>query len=97
MDKAATFRPEGSLTMTTARRHLLDGRELAAAGDLRVDCSALTESDSVALALLFDWLRVAHRAGHRLEVCGLAEGLLSLADLYGVAELLPMQHAGPQS
>ncbi|MBI1905820.1 MAG: STAS domain-containing protein [Rhodocyclales bacterium] len=97
MDKAATLTLEGPLTMTTARRHLDDGRVLAAAGDLRVDCSALTESDSATLALLFDWLRVARRAGHRLEVRGLAEGLRSLAELYGVADLLPMQDGGPHS
>lgn len=97
MHEAATLKLEGPLTMTTTRRHLEDGRALAAAGDVRVDFSALTESDSAALALLFDWLRVARRAGHRLEVYGLADGLLSLAELYGVAELLPLSDAGPQS
>lgn len=95
MDKAATLRLEGPLTMTTADRRLSDGRALAMAGDLRVDFSGLTASDSVALALLFEWSRVARRNGHRLEICGLADGLLSLAELYGVAELLPAQVTGP--
>ena len=79
--------------MTTARRQLSAGRALAAKGNLQVDFSALTESDSAALALLFDWLRVARRGGFSLEVCGLADGLRSLADLYGVADLLPLQDA----
>lgn len=96
MDKAATLKLEGSLTMIAACRQLNEGRMLVAKGDLQVDLSMLTESDSVTLAILFDWLRVARRSGNKLQICGLPHGLRSLAELYGVAELLPMHDAGPE-
>jgi ABC-type transporter Mla MlaB component len=36
-------------------------------------------------------VRAAQRTRHNLHVKGLSENLLSLARLYGVAELLPQQ------
>nr|MBL8456214.1 STAS domain-containing protein [Zoogloeaceae bacterium] len=83
------FRPQGRLTMASAAPVLAEGRARARAGDLRVDLSALTEADSAALALLFDWMRCARSHGHRLAVTGLPASLASLAELYGVRELVP--------
>lgn len=83
------FRPAGPLTMVSALPILTEGRARALAGDLRVDLSALTDVDSAALALLLDWIRTARSANHRLAVTGMPDGLASLAELYGVSELLP--------
>src|SRR5690606_8496964 len=83
-----TFRPQGALTMREASLHRAKGRELAAAGDCEVDLADVSDADSAALALLFDWQRVARAAGHRLTVHNLPSGLASLASLYGVDELL---------
>jgi phospholipid transport system transporter-binding protein len=83
------FRPAGPLTMASAFPILTEGRARALAGDLLVDLSALTEVDSAALALLLDWIRTARSANHRLGVTGMPDGLASLAELYGVSELLP--------
>jgi len=87
-DSGEVLRPEGSITMATARSFVEAGRARAAAGDLVVDLSAVTEVDSAALALLFDWLRISRAAGRRMTVRSMPATLTSLADLYGVDELL---------
>ena len=43
--------------------------------------------------MLLGWLRAAQRSQRTLRVTGLPDDLLSLAHLYGVAELLPRQSA----
>ena len=86
-----SLRLDGPLTMSGVGRLLADGRARAAAGDLIVDLSEVTEADSAALALLLDWLRAARAAGRTLTVRGLPAGLRSLAALYGVDALLPIQ------
>jgi phospholipid transport system transporter-binding protein len=87
-DSGEVLRPEGSITMATASSFVEAGRARAAAGDLVVDLSAVTEVDSAALALLFDWLRISRAAGWRMTVRSMPATLASLADLYGVDELL---------
>jgi phospholipid transport system transporter-binding protein len=82
---------EGGLTMATVSRHLNAGRARLARGPMCVDLSRVTEADSAALALLFDWMRAARQSGHSLSVRGLPAGIRSLADLYGVSELLPVE------
>lgn len=84
---------DGALTMETVAARLAEGRALAGEGGFVVDFSAVTECDSAALALLFDWMRAAGRTGAEVGVRGLPAGLLSLAELYGVAELLPRDEA----
>ncbi len=79
--------------MANAARCRAEGRAAAQEGDLVVDFSQVDEADSAALALLFDLQRVAAAAGHELRVEGLPAGLQSLADLYGVADLLPRDEA----
>lgn len=86
-----TLKPEGALTMATAQRHLERGRKLARSGNVIIDFSGVAEADSAALALLFDWTRTARAAGHEVLLRALPPGLASIADLYGVAELLPSQ------
>ena len=82
---------DGALTMATVGAWLERGRALARGADLIVDFSAVTEADSAALAVLIDWLRNARAAGMTLRQRGMPEGLRSLAELYGVDELLPAQ------
>lgn len=82
---------EGDLTIATVSRHLNAGRARLASGPMCVDLSRVTEADSAALALLFDWLRTARKSGNRLSIRGLPDGMRSLAELYGVSELLPAE------
>jgi phospholipid transport system transporter-binding protein len=82
---------DGPLTMATVGTWLEQGRTRARAGDLVVDFSSVTAADSAALALLFDWLRVARQAGRSVRQRGMPAGMRSLATLYGVEELLPAE------
>ena len=54
-----------------------------------VDASALQEFDSSALALLLACRREALVSGKSFTVTGLPQRLGQLANLYGVAELIP--------
>ncbi|MCK9986716.1 MAG: phospholipid transport system transporter-binding protein [Azoarcus sp.] len=82
---------EGELTMATAAQWIERGRAVARDEDLVVDLSAVSAADSSALALLFDWMRVARASGHKVRQTGMPAGMLSLATLYGVDELLPAE------
>lgn len=52
-----------------------------------VDLSGVTEADSSAVSLLLEWRRQAKNAA--LRFANLPPALKSLADLYGVADLIP--------
>jgi phospholipid transport system transporter-binding protein len=58
-------------------------------GTLVVDLSAVTEVDSSALSLLFEWQRAAQRRQCKVSFCNLPASLSSLAELYGVTDLIP--------
>jgi len=52
-----------------------------------VDLAEVTEVDSAAVSLLLEWRRQAQNT--TLRFANLPTALKSLADLYGVAELIP--------
>ncbi len=58
-----------------------------------VDLGAIGEADSSALTILLAWLRTARETGRALEIRHAPAGLTSLAELYGVAPLLPFSAA----
>ena len=59
---------------------------------LVVDLGKVEAVDSAAVSLLLSWLRRAQRSQVTLCFSNVPENLLSLARLYGVAELLPLCH-----
>ena len=63
-----------------------------AAGATAVDCAALTQFDSSALAVLIAWQRAARERGAPLAVLNLPPALASLARAYGVDSLLHERH-----
>lgn len=63
-------------------------------GEVVVDASALSQFDSSALAILLECRRLALAAGKGFSVQGASGQLMQLADVYGVATLVP---AAPQS
>jgi phospholipid transport system transporter-binding protein len=80
---------EGRLTMSTVPALYATGLQQLASEDLLVDFSKVESVDSAAVSMLLCWLR-ATKANHRdLRVTNLPDNLLSLARLYGVAEMLP--------
>ena len=56
-----------------------------------IDFSGLTAVDSAAVAVLLAWQRAARAKSIALSFINLPDMLQSLADLYGVAGLLPTQ------
>ncbi len=89
-----SFAPQGALTMFTSTAALAEGRRMALKGPLLVDLGAVTAADSAALALILDWVRAARGAGQTITVRNLPAGLASLAALYGVDSLLPLEPTG---
>jgi len=83
----------GRLTIATVPALFETGLQQLTGEDLLVDFSQVEAVDSAAVSMLLGWLRAAQRSQHALRITGLPEDLLSLADLYGVTELLPRQSA----
>lgn len=83
---------EGPLSFESVPAVLARSDEYAARPDvparLTIDFAKVTTVDSSAVALLLDWLRRAKARGMTLEFVNLPAALLSLAQLYGVAELI---------
>lgn len=58
------------------------------AGEVVVDLGAVVAADSSALAVLFAWSRAQHARGGSLRVEAAPAGVLALAEMYGVTELI---------
>ncbi len=69
------------------------GRAAIERGDVEFDLSGVARCDSSAVAVLLEWQRVARARGLMLTVTGLPAGLVSLAGVYGVGDLLPVAAA----
>ncbi len=82
------LRLSGPITLATAAE-LGAAADQYLSGEVVVDLSAVTEVDSSALSLLFEWQRAAQRRQCKLSFCNLPASLASLADLYGVTDLIP--------
>lgn len=81
----------GRITMAEAATLLEEGRGILANGPTTFDLAGVTEADSAALAVLFGWLREARQREQTLSFSNTPANLLSLADVYGVSDLL-VQH-----
>lgn len=81
----------GRLTIATVPALFAAGLLHLTSKELLVDFSQVEAVDSAAVSMLLGWTRAAQRSQCDLRVTGLPDDLLSLARLYGVAELLPRQ------
>lgn len=84
------LRVTAPMVVGNARALLEAGRARLGAGDNVVDLAAVAEADSSALTVVFAWLRSAQARGSRLRIVNPPASMLSLAELYGVAEFLPL-------
>jgi phospholipid transport system transporter-binding protein len=50
----------------------------------------VSEADSSAVAVMLGWLRAADAASARVRFAHIPAGVRSLAELYGVTDLLPL-------
>jgi len=82
------FAAGSSLTVASAKSALADGLARIDAGATAVDCAALTQFDSSALAVLLAWQRAAKARGATLDILNLPPKLASLANAYGVDALI---------
>ena len=78
----------GAVIIDSARTLLEGGRGYCLASDVTVDFSGVAEVDSSALALILEYRRAAEAAGKRVHVSNLPASLKTLADLYGVTDLI---------
>lgn len=80
----------GPMTMVAAAALTAEGCAAAAAAANPVfDLSGVSELDSSSLAVIFAWMRAAKTAGKSMRISNPPQNLLSLAAVYGVADLLP--------
>jgi phospholipid transport system transporter-binding protein len=85
------FAARGALNFANARRARSEGLNAlrtSSARDLEVDCSGISHSDSAGLAVLLDWMAIMKREGRPLCFAGLPPGLLAVARISGVEEML---------
>jgi len=79
----------GPVTLANVAGLLEEARTAFADGVRAVDLGEVTELDSSLLAVLLSWLREAKGRGRELSFARLPQDLVTLAQLYGVAQLLP--------
>lgn len=79
----------GNLTMDTVPALYAQGVQHLARNNLLLDFGKIDALDSSAVSLLLAWARVARENKRELQVVNLPASLSSLADLYGVSEMLP--------
>ena len=82
-------RVAGAVTVDSVGGLLRELQPQLAKGLETLDFSAVETADSAALALIFSAMRQARQAGRTLTCIGLPSSFTTLAELYGVSELLP--------
>ena len=80
---------EGAVTVDSVGGLLRELQPQLAQDVDTLDFSGVETADSAALALVFCAIRQARQAGRTLEFTGLPASFTTLAELYGVSELLP--------
>jgi phospholipid transport system transporter-binding protein len=78
------------LVMANARGLLDAGRSALQPGEQFFDFSEVGEADSSAIAVMLGWLRAAEQSRSTVTFAHIPAGVRSLAELYGVTELLPL-------
>lgn len=87
---AGNLAVSGDMTLETAAALLAAGKTAMAGAEPVFDLTAVAEIDSSGLAVLFGWQRVAQAQGKTLRIVNPPHNLLSLAEVYGVGDLLPL-------
>jgi phospholipid transport system transporter-binding protein len=87
-----TLRVSGAMTMENVNALLEESDAAFSAGNLEMDLAGVSEVDSTAVSLLFEWLRRAHSRNISLVFANLPSNLVNMATLYGVLDLIPQHH-----
>ncbi len=86
----------GAVTLKNVTEVLEEGLAEVRGGAAVVDFGEVSELDSSLLAATFAWIREGRAANRELSVANLPKGLQTLAQLYGVEDLLPSGVSRPQ-
>ena len=78
------------MTMANAPQLLEAGRAALQPGEQIFDLARVGNADSSAIAVMLGWLRVADHSRSTVKFAHIPSGVCSLAELYGISELLPL-------
>ena len=82
------WRISGNVLMDDAQKLLEQSAALPLENDIEIDFSQVTDVDTVALSLMFEWQRRASEHNCNVRYLNLPANLISLADLYGVTDFI---------
>jgi phospholipid transport system transporter-binding protein len=88
--EGSCLRISGRLTMDAIGSLFVEAMHPLEGKDWTVDLAQVEVADSAAVSMLLSWLRNAQRHEAKLNFVNVPDNLRSLADLYGVAEALPL-------
>lgn len=80
----------GPMTLPGAKGLLAEGSSHISRADALFDLAGVTDVDSSGLAVVFGWQRAAKQLGRNVRIVNPPANLRSLADVYGVSDLLPL-------
>ena len=83
---------EGPITMRNVTAVLAESARVFEGSSIIVDLAGVTEVDSAAVSLFLEWRRAAARDGRTIQYANMPANLRTLAELYGVLDLLGAQH-----
>lgn len=87
-----TLRISGAMTFENVNALLQESDAAFTAENLELDLAGVSEVDSAAVSLMFEWLRQAHKRNISLTFVNLPSNLVNIATLYGVLDLIPQHH-----
>jgi phospholipid transport system transporter-binding protein len=82
------WRISGNVLIDDAQKLLDLSAALPLENDVEIDFSEVTDVDTVALSLMFEWQRRASKNNCNVRYRNLPANLISLADLYGVTDFI---------
>jgi len=80
---------EGPVTLYNIEQFVTDGATFEGPSVV-VDFSRVTTVDSSAVSLMLEWIRQLNSNGTKISFIHLSQSLRSLAELYGVIDLIPI-------
>lgn len=88
--KGERYLIEGPVTLAGVTALLAEGSRSFEGTPVVVDFSGVTEADSSAISLMLEWTRRMHGGNRQIFYANLGESLVSIANLYGVKDLIPI-------
>ena len=89
------FAIEGELSKFTVPSIVQDANRLiqGSSQDLLIDLEAVTHTDSAGLALLLEWMSLAHQKALQIHFRNLPPQLLKIAEVSDLDDILPLADA----